>query len=164
MKIDGVELSEEQVEEFKEAFAEFDQNSDETITTDELGFNSSPAQGEVRWPWDCAGLVIRRLEGEFPTEEELKQMVAEVDQVRGTDRWPTGGLCSLFKMSLLSCPHPAQALNFQLIHCQLYSWFKVINIYFSMKGWKWDNRVGWVSLNDGVQSAGQQEDKAREFI
>ena len=45
MKIDGVELSEEQVEEFKEAFAEFDQNSDETITTDELGFNSSPAQG-----------------------------------------------------------------------------------------------------------------------
>ena len=38
MKIDGVELSEEQVEEFKEAFAEFDQNSDETITTDELGF------------------------------------------------------------------------------------------------------------------------------
>lgn len=68
MKIDGVELSEEQVEEFKEAFAEFDQNSDETITTDELG------------------LVIRRLEGEFPTEEELKQMVAEVDQVRGTDR------------------------------------------------------------------------------
>ena len=40
MKIDGVELSEEQVEEFKEAFAEFDQNSDETITTDELGFNS----------------------------------------------------------------------------------------------------------------------------
>ena len=41
MKIDGVELSEEQVEEFKEAFAEFDQNSDETITTDELGFNSS---------------------------------------------------------------------------------------------------------------------------
>ena len=146
MKIDGVELSEEQVEEFKEAFAEFDQNSDETITTDELG------------------LVIRRLEGEFPTEEELKQMVAEVDQVRGTDRWPTGGLFSLFKMSLLSCPHPAQALNFQLIHCQLYSWFKVINIYFSMKGWKWDNRVGWVSLNDGVQSAGQQEDKAREVF
>ena len=28
-----------------------------------------------------AGLVIRRLEGEFPPEQDLKQMVAEVDQV-----------------------------------------------------------------------------------
>ena len=83
MKIDGVELSEEQVEEFKEAFAEFDQNSDETITTDELGFNSSSAQAQGEMSMSCAGLVIRRLEGEFPTEEELKQMVAEVDQVSG---------------------------------------------------------------------------------
>ena len=28
-----------------------------------------------------ASLVIRRLEGEFPPEQDLKQMVAEVDQV-----------------------------------------------------------------------------------
>ena len=27
------------------------------------------------------GMVIRRVEGEIPTEEELRQMVAEVDQV-----------------------------------------------------------------------------------
>ena len=27
-------------------------------------------------------MVIRRVEGEIPTEEELKQMVAEVDQVK----------------------------------------------------------------------------------
>ena len=37
MKIDNVEISEDQVTEFKEAFAEFDINSDGTITTQELG-------------------------------------------------------------------------------------------------------------------------------
>ena len=37
MRIDGVEISDEQVEEFKEAFAEFDINSDGTITSQELG-------------------------------------------------------------------------------------------------------------------------------
>lgn len=37
MLIDGIELSDEQVEEFKEAFAEFDINGDGTITTQELG-------------------------------------------------------------------------------------------------------------------------------
>ena len=37
MLVDNVELSEEQVEEFKEAFAEFDINGDGTITTQELG-------------------------------------------------------------------------------------------------------------------------------
>ena len=37
MLIDDVEISEEQVEEFKEAFAEFDINGDGTITTQELG-------------------------------------------------------------------------------------------------------------------------------
>ena len=35
--MDNVELSEEQVEEFKEAFAEFDINGDGTITSQELG-------------------------------------------------------------------------------------------------------------------------------
>ena len=29
----------------------------------------------------CEGMVIMRVEGEIPTETELKQMVAEVDQV-----------------------------------------------------------------------------------
>ena len=61
--IDGVELSAEQVEEFKDAFAEFDNNGDGHINTQELG------------------MVMQRL-GEFPTEEELKSMVAEVDQVK----------------------------------------------------------------------------------
>ena len=37
MRIDGVEISDEQVDEFKEAFAEFDINSDGTITSQELG-------------------------------------------------------------------------------------------------------------------------------
>ena len=78
MKIDGVELSDDQVEEFKEAFAEFDINSDGTITTDELGLKGLPLLGPDR---SVAGLVIRRLEGEFPPEQDLKQMVAEVDQV-----------------------------------------------------------------------------------
>ena len=35
--MDNVELTEEQVEEFKEAFAEFDINGDGTITSQELG-------------------------------------------------------------------------------------------------------------------------------
>ena len=59
----GVELFEETVDEIKEAFLEFDIDSDGTITTEELG------------------TVMRRL-GEYPTEEELRVMVAEVDQVR----------------------------------------------------------------------------------
>ena len=37
MLVDNVELTEEQVEEFKEAFAEFDINGDGTITSQELG-------------------------------------------------------------------------------------------------------------------------------
>ena len=37
MLVDNVELSDEQIEEFKEAFAEFDINGDGTITTQELG-------------------------------------------------------------------------------------------------------------------------------
>ena len=37
MLVDNVELTEEQVEECKEAFAEFDINGDGTITTQELG-------------------------------------------------------------------------------------------------------------------------------
>ena len=78
MKIDGVELSDDQVEEFKEAFAEFDINSDGTITTDELGLKGLPLLDPDR---SVVGLVIRRLEGEFPPEQDLKQMVAEVDQV-----------------------------------------------------------------------------------
>eukprot|EP00090_Calanus_glacialis_P014995 TRINITY_DN23888_c0_g1_i1.p1 TRINITY_DN23888_c0_g1~~TRINITY_DN23888_c0_g1_i1.p1 ORF type:complete len:165 (-),score=69.29 TRINITY_DN23888_c0_g1_i1:89-583(-) len=60
-KIGDVEFSEQQVEEFKEAFSEFDIDGDGTITTQELG------------------TVMRRL-GERPTDKELKDMVAEVDE------------------------------------------------------------------------------------
>ena len=47
MKIDGVEISEEQAEEFKEAFAEFDMNSDGTITTEELGVHCKAKRPKV---------------------------------------------------------------------------------------------------------------------
>ncbi|XP_023331275.1 neo-calmodulin [Eurytemora carolleeae] len=56
-----VEFTDQQMEEFKEAFVEFDIDGDGTITKEELG------------------TVMRRL-GERPTEEELQEMVSEVDQ------------------------------------------------------------------------------------
>mmetsp|Transcript_42786 Transcript_42786/g.118185 ORF Transcript_42786/g.118185 Transcript_42786/m.118185 type:complete len:161 (-) Transcript_42786:209-691(-) len=56
----GVKLTEDQVEEFKEAFALFDRDGDGTITADELG------------------VVLRSL-GRNPTMEELNAMVADVD-------------------------------------------------------------------------------------
>lgn len=45
MRIDGVEISDEQVDEFKEAFAEFDMNSDGTITSQELGLKQRTKEG-----------------------------------------------------------------------------------------------------------------------
>ena len=54
------ELTDEQVAEFKEAFALFDKDGDGTITTKELG------------------TVMRSL-GQNPTEAELQDMVNEVD-------------------------------------------------------------------------------------
>eukprot|EP00462_Mataza_sp_D1_P018554 CAMPEP_0175138228 /NCGR_PEP_ID=MMETSP0087-20121206/10231_1 /TAXON_ID=136419 /ORGANISM="Unknown Unknown, Strain D1" /LENGTH=98 /DNA_ID=CAMNT_0016421105 /DNA_START=87 /DNA_END=383 /DNA_ORIENTATION=- len=56
----GVDLSEEIIAEFKEAFALFDKNGDGTITTKELG------------------TVMRSL-GQNPTEAELQDMINEVD-------------------------------------------------------------------------------------
>mmetsp|Transcript_118450 Transcript_118450/g.205743 ORF Transcript_118450/g.205743 Transcript_118450/m.205743 type:complete len:172 (-) Transcript_118450:140-655(-) len=56
----GVNLTEDQIEEFKEAFALFDKDGDGTITADELG-------------------VVMRSLGRKPTMEELKAMIAEVD-------------------------------------------------------------------------------------
>merc|ERR1719449_471521 len=55
-----VNLTQDQVEEFKEAFALFDKDGDGTITADELG-------------------VVMRSLGRKPTMEELKAMIAEVD-------------------------------------------------------------------------------------
>ncbi len=55
------QLSNEQITEFKEAFALFDKDGDGTITTKELG------------------TVMRSL-GQNPTEAELQDMVNEVDQ------------------------------------------------------------------------------------
>ncbi|KAM3273876.1 hypothetical protein ACQJBY_043195 [Aegilops geniculata] len=54
------ELSQEQIQEFREAFKLFDKDGDGTITTKELG------------------TVMRSL-GQHPTEGELKDMVEEVD-------------------------------------------------------------------------------------
>uniref|UniRef100_A0A7S1PFY3 Calmodulin n=1 Tax=Percolomonas cosmopolitus TaxID=63605 RepID=A0A7S1PFY3_9EUKA len=54
------QLSEEQIAEFKEAFALFDRDGDGTITTKELG------------------TVMRSL-GQNPTEAELQDMINEVD-------------------------------------------------------------------------------------
>ena len=53
-------LSEEQIAGFKEEFNKFDENGDGTITTDELS------------------VVMNNL-GQHPTEQQLKDMVAEVD-------------------------------------------------------------------------------------
>ena len=54
------QLTEEQIAEFKEAFALFDKDGDGTITTKELG------------------TVMRSL-GQNPTEAELQDMINEVD-------------------------------------------------------------------------------------
>merc|ERR1719364_87925 len=56
----GVNLTEDQIEEFKEAFALFDKDGDGTITAEELG-------------------VVMRSLGRKPTKEELKSMIAECD-------------------------------------------------------------------------------------
>ena len=58
------ELSETQIEEFREAFLLFDKNGDGTITTVELG------------------TAMRSL-GQNPTEEELQEMINEVDEDGG---------------------------------------------------------------------------------
>ena len=54
------ELTEEQIQEFKQTFSVFDNDGDGTITTSELG------------------TVMKNL-GQNPTKEELTQMVNEVD-------------------------------------------------------------------------------------
>ena len=57
-------LTDEQIAEFKEAFALFDKDGDGTITTKELG-------------------TIMRSLGQNPTEAELQDMINEVDAVTG---------------------------------------------------------------------------------
>merc|ERR1711862_805722 len=54
------QLTEEQISEFKEAFALFDKDGDVTITTKELG-------------------TVMRFLGQNPTEAELQDMINEVD-------------------------------------------------------------------------------------
>ena len=64
------QLTEEQIAEFKEAFALFDKDGDGTITTKELG------------------TVMRSL-GQNPTEAELQDMINEViAEVNGTIDFP----------------------------------------------------------------------------
>ena len=58
-------LSDEQMAEFKEAFALFDKDGDLTISSDELG------------------TVMRSL-GENPTDKEVVAMVNEVDEMRSS--------------------------------------------------------------------------------
>jgi len=59
--LSGVNLTEDQVEEFHEAFSLFDKDGDGTITAEELG------------------IVMRSL-GRKPTMEELHTMINEVDE------------------------------------------------------------------------------------
>eukprot|EP00397_Hematodinium_sp_SG-2012_P060343 GEMP01078446.1.p1 GENE.GEMP01078446.1~~GEMP01078446.1.p1 ORF type:complete len:159 (+),score=50.14 GEMP01078446.1:136-612(+) len=56
-----VNFSEDQIEEFKEAFSLFDKDGNGTITAEELG-------------------VVMRSIGRNPTNEQLRQMIAEVDE------------------------------------------------------------------------------------
>mmetsp|Transcript_11199 Transcript_11199/g.20415 ORF Transcript_11199/g.20415 Transcript_11199/m.20415 type:complete len:162 (-) Transcript_11199:127-612(-) len=56
----AVNLTEDQIEEFQEAFTLFDKDGDGTITAEELG-------------------VVMRSLGRKPTMEDLKNMIAEVD-------------------------------------------------------------------------------------
>jgi len=60
------QLTEEQIAEFKEAFALFDKDGDGSITTKELG------------------TVMRSL-GQNPTEAELQDMINEVDSDQNGD-------------------------------------------------------------------------------
>mmetsp|Transcript_68973 Transcript_68973/g.158322 ORF Transcript_68973/g.158322 Transcript_68973/m.158322 type:complete len:92 (-) Transcript_68973:282-557(-) len=55
------DLTEEQISEFKEAFALFDKENDGTITTKELG-------------------TVMRALGQNPNEAELQDMINQVDQ------------------------------------------------------------------------------------
>ncbi|GLB41004.1 putative calmodulin mediates the control of a large number of enzymes, ion channels and other proteins by Ca(2) [Lyophyllum shimeji] len=57
---DKIHLTEDQIQEFKEAFALFDKDNDGTITHDELG------------------TIMRKL-GQNPTDAELDSMIREVD-------------------------------------------------------------------------------------
>eukprot|EP00931_Biecheleriopsis_adriatica_P087608 TRINITY_DN62048_c0_g1_i1.p1 TRINITY_DN62048_c0_g1~~TRINITY_DN62048_c0_g1_i1.p1 ORF type:complete len:167 (-),score=68.35 TRINITY_DN62048_c0_g1_i1:177-677(-) len=57
----AISLTEEQVEEFQEAFGLFDKDGDGSITADELG-------------------IVMKALGRKPTLEELKAMIGEVDE------------------------------------------------------------------------------------
>ena len=79
--IAGIEFSEEQFSEIQEAFNEFDIDGDGTITT-KVGYKQEKMDRfEVSCLFQELGMVMRRL-GEFTTEEELRVMIDQVDQVR----------------------------------------------------------------------------------
>ena len=77
--IAGVELSKEQIDEIKEAFLEFDIDGDGTITT-KARMIMSTKNLNFQLVQEL-GTVMRRL-GDFPTDDELRVMVAQVDQVK----------------------------------------------------------------------------------
>ena len=80
------QLSEEQINDFKEAFSLFDKDNDGTISKDELG------------------TVMRSL-GQNPTELEVKDMVAKVDlDGNGTIDFPE--FLNLMRKQLIDSENP----------------------------------------------------------
>ncbi|VAI15838.1 unnamed protein product [Triticum turgidum subsp. durum] len=76
------ELSQEQIQEFREAFKLFDKDGDGTITTKELGtvmrsLGQHPTEDELK---DFLGLVARQMRGDAEAEEELHEAFRVFDK------------------------------------------------------------------------------------
>ncbi|EMS66519.1 Calmodulin-like protein 1 [Triticum urartu] len=80
------ELSQEQIQEFREAFKLFDKDGDGTITTKELGtvmrsLGQHPTEDELKdMVEEFLGLVARQMRGDAEAEEELHEAFRVFDK------------------------------------------------------------------------------------